>query len=96
MVKMQSPVTVGTTATRLVHSDNNRTALSIFNNGSTLNIYIGTDNGVTTSNGFRINPQTGITFNKGLGDRPDLELWAITTSSTVDVRIFEAYAEGVF
>jgi hypothetical protein len=83
-------LTVDTTAKRAVHHDARRTSLAIVNVSSTVTVYLGSDIGVTSQNGFPVYPGTSITFNKGLGDRPDIERYIVGDASA-EIRIMEDY-----
>ena len=97
MVKLQSQLYVNTGLNRLVHQKSDRTSVSFFNNHATSILYIGTDRSLTIANGFPIMPQTGYSFNQGLGDQPELEYFGRSNTGLIDVRIMEAEAkkEGV-
>lgn len=78
-------VSVGTTATDLLATElANRKSISIQNLGSKP-IFIGCDNSVTDTNGTKI--PKGATAEFRMGDSIDVH--AITTTGTVDVRILE-------
>jgi len=90
MVKLYSRVNVNTTVNRLVHQKADRSSLIIFNNDSTNLLYIGTDESLSSSDGIPVYPQTGLAFNKGLGDRPDFAYYGRSSAGTLDIRVFEA------
>ena len=81
---------VDTTAKRAVNYDARRTSLAIANISSTVIVYLGSDIGVTNKNGFPVYPGTSMTFNKGLGDRPDIERFIVGDASA-EIRIMEYY-----
>lgn len=89
MVKLTNQIEVGLTPVRAVHYRAERGSLVIANTSDTATIYYGGDNQVTTANGVPIRPQTNAGFLRGLGDRPDLERWLVSDSTSVDVRIGE-------
>ncbi len=76
--------TVTTTATKVLDGDdlNRHVYLQIIGNET---VYIGTDDQVTTSNGFPIVKHTDITDGI-LG--ASSELWAIVGTGTEDLRVF--------
>ena len=84
---------VGVTAQRVIEGNRRRTAIGIANLSGTATIYIGADNQLTVNNGFPVYPGTQITFNKGFGDRPDIERWIVSDSPGADVRIIEEYGD---
>jgi hypothetical protein len=90
MVKPYYPVSVSTTKTILAVSNRKRTSLTVWNDDTVTSLYIGFDRQVSVFNGMVVLPQSGMTFLKGLGDRPDLELFGVTGGATIDVRILEA------
>jgi len=88
MVKLYNQVNVLTVATRIVHPNSKRTSLVISNIGD-YPVYIGTDNQVSTTNGFKLPPGNAISLNKALGDNPDLEYWAVSDGGTGRVAYLE-------
>lgn len=93
MVSITRLVEVGTEPVKLIDYMKNRTALALFNTSSNRVVYLGADRSVTTRTGFWFEKLTGLQFNKGIGDRPDLEVWAVTAGGTAEVRVWESYAE---
>ena len=93
MVSVSRSVTVGATPIQLVDYVKNRTSLALFNTSPTWIVYLGSDRNVNIVNGFVFETQTGLQFNKGLGDRPDLAVWATTSGGVADVRIWESFEE---
>lgn len=85
-------VGVGTTPKRAVVQYAERTSLAIANLSGSAVVYLGVDNQVNPENGFPINPGGQITFNKGFGDRPDIERWLVAEESPVDVRVIEEFS----
>lgn len=64
-----------------------RTGLMIANNEETAAVYIGTDDDVTTANGFSISPGEHV-FLKLV---PGQQIFAIGASGTLDIRIIEIH-----
>jgi len=93
MVTTSRSVFVGATPVQLVDYVKNRTSLALFNTSGTGIVYLGSDRSVNIVNGFLFETQTGLQFNKGLGDRPDLEIWATASGGVADVRIWESFEE---
>ena len=93
MVTVARSVEVGTEPVQLVDYVKNRSSLALFNTSPTWIVYLGADRNVNITNGFLFERQTGVQFNKGLGDRPDLEIWATTSDGVADVRIWESFEE---
>lgn len=93
MVSVSRSIEIGSTPVQLVEYVKNRTSLALFNTSPTWIVYIGADRTVNITNGFLFERQTGLQFNKGLGDRPDLEIWATTSGGVADVRIWESFEE---
>jgi len=80
-------VSVGTTATRIVISNELRRVLTFFNNDSAKTLYVGVDNTVTTSNGYPL------PFQQAFQDtRTEGEWWAVCSTGTIDVRVIEVSA----
>jgi len=96
MVKFGSQVTVGTTAERLVHYDEDRTSLLILKDDAQA-LFIGTDRESTTvAAGFPIAGQGGsISISDFLGSDPRLEYFGVVSAGTGDVRIL-ASKSGIF
>ena len=83
-----SNVSVGTSATRIVQSNERRQSLLIENN-SNLTLYIGEDSSVTTSNGIAILPD-GILTESNDGTKLYMgDYWGIVETSTADIRYWE-------
>ena len=93
MVTVTRSVVVGTEPIQLIDYMKNRTTLALFNTSEEWIIYLGSDRTVSIDSGFWFEKLTGLQFNKGLGDRPDLEIWARTAGGVAEVRIWESYAE---
>lgn len=83
-------VEVGTIARRAVGYNKDRTSLAIANTSATVTVFMGSDNQVTTDNGFPVYPGTVMTFNEGLGDNAKIERWMIA-DATADIRLTEEY-----
>lgn len=88
MVKLYNQIDVNTTVTRIIPSNPRRTSLVIRNIGD-YNIYLGTDNQVTTTNGFKIAPGNIVSFSKDFGDNPELEFYAIAESGASRIAYLE-------
>lgn len=86
-------VTVTTSAGVLVAENKRRTALKIYHNGSTT-IYVGSDNSVTTSNGYPLPAGAELTLDIDTDKRTNEEtlytgdIYAIGTGSD-DIRYWE-------
>jgi len=81
-------VTVGTTARRIVDYSSTRTVVMIYN-VSTSTVYLGVGKDLTTGNGFPLYPDQGIVLAKEFGDDPTLAYWAVVSSGTAELRIWE-------
>ncbi|MBA7592280.1 hypothetical protein ES708_34459 [subsurface metagenome] len=91
MVKLADSVIVGTTAREILIPNKNRTSLTLYNNDSTNVIYLGADIGVTPETGFPLPPKTPVAYMVGLGDTPEIGLYAVSSGADTDVRIYEQY-----
>ena len=93
-------VNVATSATQIVAKNLSRITLIMFNNGSNT-IFLGTDNNVTTSNGYPMAPNTQMVFDfNGDAERHPLfyrgAFWGIVASSTEDLRYLELLPSSEF
>jgi len=91
MVKLGSTIKVGTIPTQILITDVKRTSVALYNNDSSNIIYIGADRSVSTDNGFPIPPKTPAAFMVGMGDTPELGLYAVASGADTDLRIYEQY-----
>lgn len=86
MAATSTNVTVATSATLILASNNARRGFVIYNNGNNL-MYIGFTSGVTSTNGIPIQPQANLELN---GDRCWRgAVFGIAVSSSDDVRYWE-------
>lgn len=77
-------LSIGTSSSIVIVSDNARKAAIIYNNGSAV-VYLGMDSTVTTTNGLPILPQASLeTANRYGGWRGDI--YAISGSPSQDIR----------
>lgn len=60
----------------------------IFNAG-TVTVYLGTDGGLSSSNGIPLLANTGMVFAREYGDDPDLARYAVTATGTGNLRIVD-------
>lgn len=70
----------------IVAADPTRRVLGIFNNSSSVTLYIG-PTGVTNADGFPIPPQSGIEW--GVEDNAAAKAWYGYAASTVDARVLQ-------
>lgn len=94
MVSDPFALSVGTTRRRAVHTDIKRTSLGISNNHSTAVIYYGHTSELSVDSGFPILPKTIMFFNRGFGDRPDLEFWLVSDTANTNIRLMEFFKDG--
>ena len=92
MVRNNKQETVTTTATKFVTFDPARTSVALVNLGAT-DIFMGSDNQVTTGNGFPISAGQAISLSELLGDDPTTERWFIVNAGTVTLAINEERAK---
>ena len=83
-------VEVSTVPVRAVVQNAKRTSLAIANTSSTVIVYMGSDNQVSTVDAFPLYPGMIMTLNAGMGDRPDIERWLVSDAAA-DIRITEDY-----
>jgi len=77
--------TVGSTATKLPTSAmRNRRAIAVYNNSSSVTLYIGFDTSLTVNNGWPLPPGASIPFDMNA----EIEIYGVAVSN-VDVRILE-------
>jgi hypothetical protein len=80
-----STKTVGSLATKIpTTSMRNRRAIAIYNNSSSVTLYIGFDSSLSVSNGWPLPPGASIPFDMNA----EIEIYGVASSS-VDVRILE-------
>jgi len=87
-------VTVGTEVKRIVGYSATRTVVMIFNN-SDQTVYIGTGEGLTTENGFPIAPNQALVLAREFGDDPTLNYYAVVSTGTADLRVWEGYGNTI-
>jgi hypothetical protein len=75
--------TVNNTAIELVPVSAARRSVLILNNDPTNDIYIGSDNTVTTANGMKVSPEQQIVLDKA----PQAAVWVIGGAAGIDVRV---------
>lgn len=88
-MKVNYPITVGTTAIQAVVPDKARTSLIIFNNSTTATVYYGSDNTLSATTGVPIPPRSGLAFSRETGDDPSVAYWLVASAVGTDVRIGE-------
>lgn len=76
--------TVATIAAEIIASNTGRRSVAIQNLDSANEIYIG-DNTVTTANGFKIGPDSGLVIDKAAA----ASIWAVSAVGTPAIRILE-------
>lgn len=76
--------TVGTTAAEILAANTTRRSVAIQNLDASNEIYIG-DSSVTTVNGFKIGPDSGLVIDKAAA----ASIWAVCASGTPAIRILE-------
>lgn len=81
-------VTVTSTATKIVDATANRQSLVISNNSS-VTIYIGEDDSVTTSNGINIVAGGNISYDNSGGRMWKGPIYGIVSTATANVRYWE-------
>lgn len=62
---------------------------------SDTDIFMGTDNQVTSSNGFRLPRDEVIHLRKGTGDRPDIGYYFVTDVGTNTLSVLEQF-DGIY
>lgn len=82
-------VNVSNAPTLIVAGNCKRQELTIINNSSSVDIFIGPDANVTTSNGIPLYASQRNDRWKGPGMTWLGDIWGITASSTADVRYWE-------
>lgn len=85
-------ITVSTATTQILAYTNARTGASFYNNGSVL-VYVSEDQTAIAAQGFPVAVGGSVDLIRALGDEPQNSWFAITGSSTADVRIIESFGE---
>jgi len=85
-------VKVGTTVKRIVDYSSKRTVVMIYNNSSVV-IFLGVGQDLSTTNGFPIAPNQGAVFAREFGDDPTIAYYAVAESGEADVRVWEGYGK---
>ena len=85
-----SPITVGTTATRILSYNNKRTSASFTNNGSTT-IFVSEDQNDLAANGYPIAVGGALDLIRAFGDEPQLEWFGLVASGSENLRVLEAF-----
>ena len=80
----QNADTVTTTPAEIVAADTTRRSVAIQNLDTSNPVYIG-DSGVTTANGFKIAPDSGLVIDKSA----TASIWAVSAAGTPELRILE-------
>ena len=86
------PITVGTTATRILSYNNQRTTASFTNNGSNT-IFVSEDQSDLAANGYPIPVGGALDLVRALGDEPQLEWFALVSAATENLRVLEGFGE---
>ncbi len=67
-----------------------RSSVTIINNG-TETIFLGYDESLTIGNGLPMKAGQAFVFSRDFSDDPELAIYAISTSTTNDIRVLEAF-----
>lgn len=86
-VSTYNAVTISSTASAVMLANNERKGSLVYNNGS-VTIYLGMDANVTSSNGLPVASNASFN-NSGQNEVWKGNIYAITASSTADVRFWE-------
>lgn len=86
-------VSVGVTEVKLVDADASRTALAIANNHASAILYISDVKGVSTGNGYCIQPKTSIALSTEEGYDVSKAFYGISSAALTDTRILEQYLQ---
>ncbi len=87
------PVTVDTTPTQIAAWNPRRKSLSIFNNSTTVTVFLSHDRANVVARGFPLVPQAAVSLVDVEGDDPELELVGQVSAGTADVRVQEGFPE---
>lgn len=88
-------VSVGVAEAKLVDADLSRTALAIVNNHASAILYISDVKGVSTGNGFAIQPKTTIALSTEEGYDVGKAFYGISDTALTDIRILEQYLQTI-
>ncbi|MDD3523851.1 MAG: hypothetical protein PHQ41_04040 [Candidatus Cloacimonetes bacterium] len=91
-MKITTAIVIGLASEIAANYDKDRSSLIIYNNSASAVIYYGSDNTLSTSNGFPIPPKTGLAFSEQTGDDPSLAYWLVSDTAGTDVRVGEGRA----
>ena len=83
---------IGTTETKVLEYNKERTSLAVFNNHGSAVVYFRQDRGVAAANGFPIRGYGSISLNIPEDD-PSMELWLISDTASTSVRVYEGFGE---
>jgi len=85
-------ITVNTNSGQILQYNNRRTGASVFNNG-TVQVFISEDNNDIANQGYPIAAGGAIDLVRTFGSNPQDQWFAITASSSANVRILEEYGQ---
>ena len=95
MVKSESRITLTTTAQKIVEANPKRVSLFLMNVPGTQQIYIGTDNHISATNGLWIPPGMHFSFNRLDGDMATHAYYGITNAATEVLIVNEGFEPEV-
>ncbi len=86
-------ITATTTVREIASYSKRRTALAILNRSSSVTVYIGNTDHVTSDKGFDLPPTGTMVFAETFGDDPRIARTVITASGSAELTVLEEYLE---